>query len=96
MISDEDKIFCDKIITLEEITENLFSMNGGKSPGNDGLSVEFYKFFWEDLKSILFQSYEYSISVGFLSASQKQAIIKLLEKKTKTSVLSVTGDLFPF
>ena len=50
LISDEHKSNCEKNITLEEITENLFKMNGGKSPGNDGLSVEFYKFFWEDLK----------------------------------------------
>ena len=83
LISDEHKTSCDKTITLEEITENLFNMNGGKSPGNDGLSVEFYKFFWDDLKILLFESYEYSISVGFLSASQKQAIIKLLEKRDK-------------
>ena len=83
LISDEHKTSCDKTITLEEIKENLFNMNGGKSPGNDGLSVEFYKFFWEDLKTLLFESYEYSITVGFLSASQKQAIIKLLEKRDK-------------
>ena len=83
LISDEHKSNCEKNITLEEVTENLFKMNGGKSPGNDGLSVEFYKFFWEDLKNILFDSYLYSISVGFLSPSQKQAIIKLLEKRDK-------------
>ena len=70
-------------ITLDELTENLFSMNGGKSPGNDGLTVEFYKQFWEDIKNVYFESIAYSISVGFLSASQKQAIIKLLEKRDK-------------
>ena len=37
-------------ITLVELTENLFRMNGGKSPANDGLTVEFYKHFWEDIK----------------------------------------------
>ena len=37
---------------LDELTENLFSMNGGKSPGNDGLTVEFYKQFWEDIKNV--------------------------------------------
>ena len=58
-------------------------MNGGKSPGNDGLSIEFYKYFWDDIKDLLFESFNYSISVGFLSTSQKQAIIKLIEKRDK-------------
>ena len=38
-ISEEHKTISNKIISLEEISENLFKMNGGKSPGNDGLSV---------------------------------------------------------
>ena len=32
-------------ITLDEFTENLFSMNGCKSPGNDSLTLECYKNF---------------------------------------------------
>ena len=58
-------------------------MSGGKSPGNDGLSVEFYKFFWSDIKDIFYSSVCYSRQVGELSSSQKQAIIKLLEKRDK-------------
>ena len=56
---------------------------GGKSPGNDGLTVEFYKFFWSDIKDIFYNSVCYSRRVGELSTSQKQAIIKLLEKRDK-------------
>ena len=41
-------------ITLDELTENLFRMNGVKSPGNDGLTVEFYKQFWEYIKMCIF------------------------------------------
>ena len=59
------------------------SMSVGKSPGNDGLSVEFYKLFWEDIKFALFDSFKYSREVGELSASQRQAIIKLIEKRDK-------------
>ena len=51
-------------ITLDELTENLFSMNGGKSPGNDGLTVEFYKQFWEDIKNVYFETIAYS--TGFI------------------------------
>ena len=36
-----------KEITLLELTDSLESMKSGKTPGNDGLTVEFYKQFWE-------------------------------------------------
>ena len=51
VISDEHKQNCDKILTIEDLENSLFKMSDGKSPGNDGLTVEFYKFFWEDIKT---------------------------------------------
>lgn len=82
-ISDEHKKDCDKNLTIADLENALFTMSIGKSPGNDGLSVEFYKLFWEDIKSVLFDSFKYSREVGELSASQRQAIIKLIEKRDK-------------
>ena len=52
-------------------------MSIGKSPGNDGLTVEFYTFFWDDIKNLLFESLKHSC------ISQRQAIIKLIEKRDK-------------
>ena len=82
-ISDQHKVDCEQELTVGDLENSLFSMSGGKSPGNDGLTVEFYKFFWSDIKDILFASVCYSRMVGELSTSQKQAIIKLLEKRDK-------------
>ena len=59
-ISNEHKEFCDKDVTLEDLEACLFNMSIGKSPGNDGLTVEFYKAFWSDLKSTLFESIKFS------------------------------------
>ena len=58
-------------------------MSADKSPGNDGLTVEFYKKFLSLLKDALFKSVLYSKEHVFLSFSQRQAVIKLLEKKDK-------------
>ena len=54
LISDQQKVICDQELTVEDLKNSLFSMSGGKSPGNDGLTVEFYKFFWSEIKDIFF------------------------------------------
>ena len=82
-LSTAQKIACDKPIDISELSLSLDSMPKDKSPGNDGLTVEFYKKFWPLLKEPLFNSILYSKEHGFLSTSQRQAVIKLLEKKDK-------------
>ena len=53
------------------------------SPGNDGLTVEFYIAFWPLIATLLVDSLNYAFEYGELSNSQKQAIITLIEKKGK-------------
>ena len=56
-------------------------MKSGKTPGNDGLTEEFYVCFFGEVAPLLINSLNYSSKVGELSTSQKQAIITLIEKK---------------
>ena len=56
-------------------------MDNNKSPGNYGLSKELYVKFWGKLNVYLFQSLLQGKRKGELSTSQRQAVIKLLEKK---------------
>ena len=37
---------CDNEITLDDLKESMLSMSDDKSPGNDGISREFYDFFF--------------------------------------------------
>lgn len=46
-ISKHFKLECEQAITKIEISEAVLSMKKGKSPGNDGLSVNFYLHFWD-------------------------------------------------
>ena len=55
-----------------------------KSSGNDGLTREFYIVFWKQISQQLFESLIDGKNKGFLSASQRQAVIKLLEKNQET------------
>ena len=49
-ISEKDKISCDKAITEDEIEAVISKLHSGKSPGLDGITPEFYKHFWPNLK----------------------------------------------
>lgn len=61
-------------------------MKNNKSPGSDGLSVEFYKIFWKYIKQHYINSINYSFAQGELTNLQKQGIITLLPKTGKESI----------
>ena len=54
-----------------------------KTPGNDGLTKEFYVCFFGELGMLLLKSLNYSHLLGELSTSQKQAAVTLIEKKRR-------------
>ena len=82
-ISTEDKVSCETEISIDDLKYSLLSMEDKKSPGNDGLTKEFYVIFWEDVSEVMYNSLMLSKQKGELSSSQKQAVIKLIEKKDR-------------
>ena len=64
-------------ITESELLNALKSMPDNKLPGNDGLTKEFYRKFWEEITIPLCNSITISCQNGELSTSQTQALIKL-------------------
>ena len=55
----------------------------GKTPGNDGIPIEFYKIFWPLIGEFLIASFNKAFDNREMSSSQKQALITLIEKKGK-------------
>ena len=86
-LSEDEKLELDALLEIEELQLTLEKCANNKSPGNDGLTKEFYLFFWDEIKDALFQSYTESIKIGKLSTSQRQNIISLLEKTGKDKTL---------
>ena len=74
---------CEEKLTIGECFNTLKSFQKNKTPGSDGLTVEFYLAFWTILGKHLVACLNYAHDHGELSNSQKQAVITLLEKKGK-------------
>ena len=72
---------CGFILSEKDLLLVLKCMLNNKSPGNDGLTKEFYGVFWEDLKTPLISSFKPAFDKVEVSNSPKLAVIKLIEKK---------------
>ena len=72
---------CEGHLTAEEVRQALLGMALGKSPGSDGLPVEFYLAFWDVLGADLVEVFNASFDSGLLPFSQRGALISLIFKK---------------
>ena len=70
------------------------SILNGKFYGHDNFSKEFYEHFWDDLKVHFINSLKQPKIYGGLPISHRQAIVKLLVKKTGAKYLLKTDDQF--
>ena len=69
------------MLTKAECFQALKSMKSGKTPGSDGLPIEFYKVFWHKIWDCLLNTINYAYTEGKFSISQRRGIIKLIPKK---------------
>ena len=58
-------------------------MKEGKSPGNDGLTTSFYRAFWSEISDLVMGSLKEGWENGCFSDTQRQSVIRLIEKKGK-------------
>ena len=55
-LSDNDIRICDGKLTVDECYKSLQLFESNKSTGNDGLTVEYYRAFWQVLGSVMVDS----------------------------------------
>ena len=82
-LTEENKIGLEGELTDSEILAVLKKMKNNKSPGSDGFTVEFFKFFYNDLKVFIRKSINEGYREGKLSITQRQGIITCLPKGDK-------------
>ena len=80
----EAKLFeCEKPITDNKCQQATLQLANNKSPGLDGFSIEFYKTFWTEIKSLFMECLDFSKLTNQLSESQYEGVITLLPKPGK-------------
>ena len=86
-INQEQKEFCERNLELSELEQGMDHLPLGKSPGLDGLPVEFYRKLWPIIKLDFFEMVQEVQNLGVLSDSQRKGAIRLVFKKEDRSSL---------
>ena len=80
-ISKEHFKLCEAEIYLDEIIKAINSQKNNKSPGNDGLTAEFYKQFLNELAPILLEVYNSWNNLALLALHLGQVLYLLYIKR---------------
>ena len=67
----------------EECQKAIERFENGKTQGNDGIPIAFYKKLWHILGDELVDVFNFSFQLEEITYSQRQAIITLIDKKGK-------------
>ena len=71
-------------MTWEELIYTLKTTKPNKSPGPDGFTVEFFKFFINDIGHLLLRSFNEGFEKGTMSVSFRQGSITMIPKENKS------------
>ena len=82
-LSAENANICEGKLSEKECRLALSEMHHRKSPGSDGFTSEFYKFFWKEIADDVVSNINYAFEKGELFICQKRGVITLLPKKGK-------------
>ena len=82
-LSNESKNNLEGELTEKEILNVLKKMKNNKSPGTDGFTTEFFKFFYNDIKVFIKSALNEGYINGKLSITQRQGLITCLPKGDK-------------
>jgi len=80
-LTEENRAELEGSLSLEECKEALASLSNGRSPGEEGFTVEFYTEFFDILGIDLLESLNSAYEKGHLSILQRRGVITLLPKE---------------
>ena len=80
-----DKSICDSELMIDELFDAVMTLQTGKCPGGDDLTVLFYRKFYKQLTLPMYNMCIEAFQEGTLPISTRRGIISLLPKKNKDS-----------
>lgn len=78
---------CKSDFRIEVLDSVILKMTLNKSPGSDGLTTNFYEFFWKDVRNMLFKALKECVEKKELMSTMKQGLITLIPKSDKDKIL---------
>jgi exonuclease III len=82
-LNNTDNLLLDKYFTVTEISDAVKDLPRGKTPGTDGFNIEFYQFFWNELRDNFMKMLADVYINEKLSIDQRRGIISLIPKQDK-------------
>ena len=70
-------------ITLDDLQQAIKLMKNNRTPGKDGIPIDFYKVFWTKIKDVFYQMMLSCYQDGLLHESARQGILNLIPKANK-------------
>ena len=80
-LADKERDRIEGPLTLQECKLALDTFQANKTPGEDGFTIEFYKYFVGQLGEDLVASFNSAYDANELSISQHQGVITLISKE---------------
>ena len=82
-LSAVERSLLDQPMSFTELTNALQKMKKGKSPGSNGYTACFFKFFWKELGPFLYRAFLFSASQGKTLLTHREGIITMIPKAGK-------------
>ena len=86
-LNEDERRLCDEAISECELKQAVLKIKNKRSPGLDGLTPEFYKYFYDDIKDLYMKMINETFVYGELPDTMREAILTLIYKKGDKDLL---------
>ena len=87
-LSEDQKLKLDEMPNLKEFENVLSDIKENKTPGLDGLPIEFYKAFWDNIKFLYLDMIRESWDKEILPVTTRTSVLSTIHKADSRKLLS--------